>query len=148
MRKRVNKPVILLVEDNESHVMITKRLLNDTNAAKKVCRVADGKDALDYLFRRGNYADERKSPRPDLILLDLRLPKVDGLRVLEEIKGSKDLMDIPVVVLTTSENKDDMVRAYRNHANSYLVKPPDIDEFGVMIKETYSYWLRWNRRPK
>ena len=148
MRRRVNKPVILLVEDNESHVMLTKRLLNDTNAAKEVLRVADGKDALGYLFRRGDYADERKSPRPDLILLDLRLPKVDGLRVLEEIKGSEEVMDIPVVVLTTSENKDDMVRAYRNHANSYLVKPPDIDEFGEMMKETYSYWLNWNRRPK
>ena len=148
MRNRVNKPVILFVEDNESHVMLTKRLLNDTNAAKEVCRVADGKDALDYLFHRGDYADERKSPRPDLILLDLRIPKIDGLKVLEEIKGSEDLTDIPVVVLTSSEDEDDMVRDYRHHANSYLVKPPDIDEFGEMMKDTYSYWLNWNRCPK
>ena len=146
----MDKPVILLVEDDESHVMLTKRLLKDTDAAKEVCRVADGKDALDYLFRRGDYADDekRKSPRPDLILLDLRLPKVDGLEVLEEIKGSKDLMDIPVVVLTTSEDEDDITRAYHHHANSYLVKPSDIDKFGEMMKETYSYWLRWNRCPK
>jgi CheY-like chemotaxis protein len=148
MRNRVNKPVILLVEDDESHVMLIKRFLNDTNAAKEVLRVADGKDALDYLFRSGNYADERKSPRPDLILLDLRIPKVDGLRVLEKIKESEEVMDIPVVVLTTSEDEADITRAYRNHANSYLVKPSDIDEFGEMMKETYSYWLNWNRYPR
>ena len=149
MRNRVNKPVILLVEDDDSHVMLVKRCLNDTNAAKEVCRVSNGKDALDYLFRRGDYADEEeKSPRPDLILLDLRMPKIDGLKVLEEIKGSEDLMDIPIVVLTTSENEADITRAYRNHANSYLVKPSDIEEFGNMMKETYSYWLNWNRRPK
>ena len=143
----MDKPVILLVEDDESHVMLVKRFLKDNDASKEVLHVSDGKDALDYLFHRGNYADDEEKG-PDLILLDLRIPKVDGLEVLEEIKGSEDLMDIPVVVLTTSENEDDITRAYHHHANSYLVKPSDIDKFGEMMKETYLYWLRWNRCPK
>ncbi len=139
--------VILLVEDDEAHAMLTMRALEDAKVANDIHWVKDGEEALDYLFRRGKYAEKEKSPRPDLILLDLRLPKLDGHEVLQEIKKSDDLKHIPVVVLTTSESEGDMVRAYSNYVNSYLVKPIDFGEFTEMIQELGFYWLIWNRHP-
>ncbi len=106
--------------------------------------VSDGEAALDYLFRRGLYADEQRSPRPHVVLLDLRLPRKSGFDVLEKVKSEPSLRDIPIVVLTTSQAREDAVRAYQLHANSFVVKPADFSEFSALIKELGQYWLRWN----
>jgi CheY-like chemotaxis protein len=142
----VNSPVILLVEDDEAHAMLTMRALEDAKMASKTYWVTDGEEALDYLFRRGKWTD-KKNPRPDLILLDLRLPKLDGHEVLKEIKQSEDVRVIPVVVLTTSRGEADIARAYSNYANSYLVKPADFDKFAEIVRELGFYWLIWNQKP-
>lgn len=139
--------VILLVEDNPDHVELIIRSLQDHRVANKIYHVPDGESALDYFFRRGNYADPKKSPRPHVILLDLRLPKIDGMEVLEEIKATDELKRIPVVVLTTSEAEGDVAKAYDNHANSYLVKPVDFDKFTKLMSDLGFYWLGWNRNP-
>ena len=142
-----NPAVILLVEDNEAHAMLTMRALEDAKIANEIHWVADGEEAVNYLFHCGKYADKKKSPRPDLILLDLRLPKLDGHEVLRIIKNSDDLKHIPVVVLTTSKREGDMAKAYNNYVNSYLVKPIDFGEFTEMIRELGFYWLIWNKHP-
>jgi CheY-like chemotaxis protein len=110
-------------------------------------RVVDGQEALDYLFRAGNYVEPDSSPRPDVVLLDLRLPKVDGLEVIKALKDSEDLRKIPIVVLTTSEAEQDVARAYVNHANSYVVKPVDFQKFRDLMNELGYYWLVWNTHP-
>jgi len=138
--------VILLVEDNPAHAKLVMRSLEEHQILNKVYHVSDGEAALDYLFQRGAYADPASSPRPGLILLDLRLPKIDGLSVLSQIKQS-DLSTIPVVVLTTSGAEADTLRAYEHHANSYLVKPMNFEKFAQMMKDLGFYWLVWNQTP-
>jgi two-component system response regulator len=142
-----NPAVILLVEDDDAHALLTMRSFEDAKVPNRICWVKDGEEALDYLFHRGRYTDKEKSPRPDLILLDLRLPKLDGHEVLRGIKKSDVLKHIPVVVLTTSESEADLISAYGNHVNSYLVKPIDFGEFSEMIRELGFYWLIWNKHP-
>ena len=139
-----NSAVILLVEDEEAHALLVMRVLEERRVANKIYWVKDGEEALDFLYRRGRYAE---APRPDLILLDLRLPRKDGHEVLMEIKQSEELRVIPVVVLTTSESEADMMRAYIQYANSYLVKPLDFEKFEQMIEHVGFYWLVWNRHP-
>jgi len=106
--------------------------------------VNDGEAALDYLLRRAEYSDPAKSPRPDVILLDLRLPKVDGLDVLKEIKRHEKLHRIPVVILTSSDDDHDVATAYDFHANSYVVKPLEFKKFTQLMQDMGSYWLGWN----
>ncbi len=139
--------VILLVEDDPAHAEIVIRNLKSFRVANCLIHVDDGQKALDYLYRRGDFAEPMSSPRPGLILLDLRLPKVDGLEVLETVKCDPDLCQIPVVVLTTSAAEADLVRAYKNHANSYLVKPVAFQDFVEMMKVIGYYWLAWNENP-
>lgn len=139
--------VILFCEDDRSHVKLVLRSLWEQRVANKVVHVADGEQALDYLHRRGMFADPESAPRPDLILLDLRLPKVDGLEVLRQVKSSEDLKTIPVVILTTSSAEQDIAQAYRYHANSYLIKPLEFDQFVQLIHDLGFYWLVWNRSP-
>ncbi len=138
---------ILLVEDNPDHAELVKRSFKNHRVLNKIYHVWDGEEALDYLFRRGNFADAEKHPRPHLILLDLRLPKIDGLEVLEEIKKSEDLRCIPVVVLTSSEAEKDVVKAYNNYVNSYVVKPLDFEKFTQLMDSVGFYWLAWNSQP-
>jgi CheY-like chemotaxis protein len=138
---------ILLVEDNPAHAEITMRGLENNRIANIIHHVSDGEQALDYLFQRKDYSDTVKYPLPSLILLDLRLPKVDGQEVLEKIKTSEQLMNIPVVILTTSAAEIDVVRAYKYHANSYLVKPIDFKKFSDLMNDMGYYWLAWNHRP-
>ena len=138
---------ILLVEDNPDHAELVMRSFRDHHVANKIHHVTDGEMALNFLFRRGDYLEPDKSPRPHVILLDLRLPKVDGLEVLKEIKGTNDLSKIPVVILTTSENERDLDRAYDEHVNSYLVKPVGFENFNKLMTELGFYWLGWNRDP-
>ena len=140
--------VILLVEDNPDHTELILRNFEDHRVANKIYHVSDGEQALNYLHRRDEFADTMISPRPDIILLDLRLPKIDGLEVLKEIKTHQDLQQIPVVVLTSSEAEKDLNAAYLNHANSYLVKPVDFDKFTELMDDLGFYWLAWNRKPE
>lgn len=139
---------ILLVEDDLAHAEIVRRNLRDFRVANRIVHVEDGQAALDYLTRRGAYTDPNANPRPDLILLDLRLPKVDGLEVLKRIKEDSDLKAIPTVVLTTSSAESDVVKAYDNGAGSYLVKPVDFDKFAKLMAAFGFYWLAWNQYPE
>jgi CheY-like chemotaxis protein len=138
---------ILLAEDDDDHAEIVARGLAQSRVPITIHRVADGEAALNYVFRRGGYADPALSVRPDAILLDLRMPKVDGIEVLHTIKQDPTLRDIPVVVLTTSEAERDIDAAYRNHANGYLVKPNDFLDVVKMMDAFSTYWLAWNRPP-
>ena len=121
--------VILLVEDNPDHTELIMRSFQGHRVANQIYHVGDGEAAMDYLHRRGDFADAEKSPLPHVILLDLRLPKLDGLEVLKRIKSDKKLSSTPVVILTTSDAEKDLVRAYDYNANSFLVKPVDFDRF-------------------
>ena len=139
--------VVMLVEDNPAHAEIIIRLLQEHRISVQIHHVSDGEAALDYLFRRGAYADRATYPDPHLVLLDLRLPKVDGLEVLRQIKASERLRLLPVVVLSSSEVHGDIAAAYRQHVNSYLVKPVDYNTFVVLIENVVLYWLTLNRHP-
>lgn len=142
------KPVaVLLVEDNMAHAELVTRSFEEHRIANRIYHVTDGEEALDYLFRRGDYADPVLSPRPHVILLDLRLPKIDGLEVLKEIKSTQELHKIPTVIFTTSNIEVDVARAYAYHANSYLVKPIDYEKFHRLLNELGFYWLAWNHYP-
>jgi len=144
----VGEPVlVMLVEDNLDHAELVMRTLADHRVANRIIHFTDGQSALDYLFRRGEYAGP-PGARPHVILLDLRLPRVDGIEVLQAIKESPELRQIPVVVLTTSETEKDIARAYYNHANSYLVKPVGYDEFVKLMQDLGFYWLSWNTYPQ
>jgi len=138
---------VLLVEDNADHAELVIRTLEEHQISNQVRHFLDGQSALDYLFRRGEYADETNISRPHVILLDLRLPRIDGIDVLKQIKENDELKTIPVVILTTSEAEKDVIRAYHNHANSYLVKPVGFDEFKKLMKDLGFYWLGWNVNP-
>jgi CheY-like chemotaxis protein len=144
----VGAPVlVMLVEDNLDHAELVMRTLADHRVANRIIHFTDGQSALDYLFRRGEYADP-PGARPHVILLDLRLPRVDGIQVLQVIKEAPELRQIPVVVLTTSEAEKDIARAYYNHANSYLVKPVGYEEFVKLMQDLGFYWLSWNTPPQ
>jgi len=139
--------LILLVEDDPAHAEIVRRNLEDSRVANRLMHVSDGQAALDFLFQRGEYADLEKYSRPGLVLLDLRLPKVDGLEVLRIAKSDPSLSSIPIVILTTSAAESDMARAYECQANSYLVKPVDLADFKAMMEAFGFYWLAWNKYP-
>lgn len=138
---------ILVVEDNPDHAELIRRSFAEHSDRIRLIVMRDGEAALDYLFRRGAWAEPSTSPRPQLILLDLRLPRLDGFQVLGEIKRSAKLSDIPAIILTTSEAESDIAEAYARHANSYLVKPVDFDRFVDLAGEIERYWLEWNRQP-
>lgn len=139
--------LILLIEDNEDHAAFVIRGMKDHRVANTIIHLADGQEALDYLFRRGEYQDPEKSPAPNLILLDLRLPKVDGGEVLQAVKGSEALKMIPIVILTSSSAETDIIQSYGHHANSYLVKPIDFEKFTKMMETLGFYWLGVNTHP-
>lgn len=145
MNTKEDAGVVLLVEDNPHHAEIILRLLRNLRISLRIHHVSDGEVALDYLHGRGVYADPLQYPRPDLVLLDLRLPKVDGIEVLKQIKSSEDLFTLPVVALSSSGAERDIAAAYRQHVNSYLVKPIDYEKFVVMIETLGLYWLTLNR---
>ena len=134
-----NGPVeILLVEDNPGDERLTREALKEGKVYSNLHWVKDGVEALDFLNRRGKYGD---APRPDIILLDLNLPKKDGREVLQEIKSADDLKRIPVVVLTTSQAEEDVLRTYNLHANCYVTKPVDLEKFMVVVKSIDVFWL-------
>jgi two-component system, chemotaxis family, response regulator Rcp1 len=129
---------LLLVEDSEPDVRLTIEALREAKVKNRLWVVDDGVEALEFLRRQGRHAD---APRPDLILLDLNLPRKDGRQVLKEIKGDDSLKCIPVVVLTTSKSEEDVLRAYELHANCYITKPVDFNRFMEVVKSIENFWL-------
>jgi two-component system, response regulator len=138
---------ILLVEDDPDDIELTQKALVSGNVINNLHIVRDGQEALDFLYRKGDYEDEKTSPRPGLILLDIKLPKVDGTEVLKQIKSDPDLLRIPVVMLTTSKREEDIFKSYSNHANSYIEKPVAFEDFISTIKGIGLYWLITNTMP-
>ena len=132
----------LLVEDDDAHAELVILALSQNRVPNTVARVADGEQALAYLQNKAPYHD---SQRPDVILLDLKLPRLDGHELLQILKEDASLRSIPVVVLTTSAAEADRARAYQNHANSYLVKQTDYSKFNQMVQDLKLYWCMWNQ---
>lgn len=147
MGSRIKPAVILLVEDDPGDQELTRRALEDGGVAHELHVVDDGEEALDYLFRRGRYAVSDDCPRPDLILLDLNLPKVNGRQVLEQLHNDTNLCHIPVVILTTSQLEKDIQQCYDSGASSYIVKPVGIDDFIRVVHCIGEYWFDIVRLP-
>ena len=138
---------ILLVEDDDDHAELILNCLNGHNLTRRIIRVSNGEETLDYLFNRNAGPDPEKHPVPDLILLDLRMPKIAGFDVLKELKTSEGLRRIPVVILTTSNAEDDITQAYDLGANSYLIKPVEFQALSEMLDALGKYWVTWNQSP-
>jgi CheY-like chemotaxis protein len=138
--------LILLAEDNAYDVELTMTALRENKVVNEIVVVRDGAEALDYLFKRGHYAD-RSGANPALVLLDLKMPKVDGIEVLRQVKGDPALRSIPVVVLTSSREEQDLVRTYDLGVNAYVVKPVDFHEFVEAVKLLGGFWAVVNEPP-
>jgi len=136
---------ILLVEDNEGDILLTLEAFEECKVKAEISIVKNGQEALDYLFKREQYADAEK---PDLILLDINIPILNGHEVLEQIKANAVLKKIPVIMLTTSSSQKDLNRAYENHCNSYVTKPLDIKDFLDAIIKIEEFWLHLTSFPK
>lgn len=138
---------ILLVEDNPNDAELAFRALKKYKLANNLMHVCDGEEALDFIFARGKFADRNIDDRPKLVLLDLKLPKIDGLEVLKAVKSDPRTSLIPVVVLTTSKEENDVIMSYKLGANSFIVKPVDFDKFVESVRELGYYWLLLNEHP-
>ena len=138
---------ILLVEDNPDDELLTLRALQQNNMGRNIFVVRDGAEALDFLFCRNTYADRDPHDLPGLILLDLKIPKIDGLEVLNIIRTDSRTQLVPVVVLTSSKEEQDLIRGYKGGANSYIRKPVDFNRFMEYVQELGLYWLRLNEGP-
>jgi len=136
---------ILIVEDEPAHAELTKRAIRKAGNAGRIYTVSDGEEALDYLFHRGKFVDEKKYPYPGLILLDIKLPGIDGIEVLKQIKTHPVLRKIPIIMLSTSERHEDVVMSYCNYANSYLTKPVGFKEFEEKVRQLDFYWMTVNK---
>jgi two-component system response regulator len=139
--------IILLVEDNPNDEALTLRALKKSNILNPVVVARDGAEALDYLFSRGAHQGRRPEGNPEVVLLDLKLPKVDGLEVLKQVRGDERTKLLPVVVLTSSIEEHDLLRGYSLGANSYVRKPVDFNQFVEAVKQLGLYWLVLNQRP-
>jgi CheY-like chemotaxis protein len=138
---------ILLVEDDEDDVLLTLRALQEYHVGNKTQVVHDGAEALDYLFARGEYSERDVREMPTVVLLDLKLPKVDGLEVLRRIRADERTESLPVVILTSSTEERDVVNSYKFGCNSYVRKPVVFDEFSKAVRELGLYWLLLNEAP-
>ena len=138
---------ILLIEDNPEEAELTIRSLRKQNLANKLLHIDDGAEALDVIFSKGKYADNKDPIHPKLILLDLKLPRVDGLEILRHIKSDEQTKLIPVVVLTSSKEESDIIESYRLGVNSYIVKPVNFDSFTKAVSELGLYWVIHNQSP-
>ncbi len=139
---------ILLCEDNQRDADLTIRALKKHNVTNNIVWVKDGEETLDYLFRRGAYQNRSVVNTPKVILLDLKMPKIDGLSVLKEIRAHEATKLIPVVIMTSSQEESDIAQSYDLGANSYIVKPVDFDKFMDSVAEVGLYWMLHNRPPK
>lgn len=138
---------ILIVEDNPDHAEMIRMALLDLIPSDKIYTVSHGEEAINYLYHQVEYEDKRKSPRPSLILLDLKLPRMDGFEVLRQIKSDEHLRSIPVILLTTSADMCEIIRGYQYGANSYVTKPLKYDEFINRIRHIHYYWSQTNTLP-
>lgn len=138
---------ILLIEDNPEEAELTIRSLRKQNLANRLLHIDDGAEALDVIFSKGKYADNKNPLHPKLILLDLKLPRVDGLEILRNIKSDEETKLIPVVVLTSSKEESDIIESYRLGVNSYIVKPVNFDSFTKAVSELGLYWVIHNQSP-
>lgn len=145
--KHENAVDILLVEDNPHDAEMCMRALKKHYLANAIYHAEDGEEALDYIFAKGEHAERNVNHTPKVILLDLKLPKVDGIEVLRRIKGDEVTRKIPVVVLTSSREERDIIETYRLGVNSYIVKPVEFDKFVESVKELGLYWLLINQPP-
>jgi CheY-like chemotaxis protein len=139
---------ILLVEDNPNDLELAIRALKRANVTERLQIARDGEEAVDFIFGSGPFAGRKISDGPKLILLDLKLPKIDGFEVLRRIKGDQRTRMIPVVVLTTSKEQQDVVEGYKCGVNSYIVKPVNFDQFAAAVRELGFYWLQLNQPPQ
>jgi two-component system response regulator len=135
---------ILLVEDDPDDVLLTRKALEEGRMLNNLHVVRDGVEAMDFLYQRGQYSG---APRPGIVLLDLNMPRKDGREVLAEVKSDEDLKSIPIIVLTTSEAEQDILKSYNLHANAYVPKPVDPDEFVKVIRSFDSFWLSVVKLP-
>ena len=143
----MQEKLILLVEDNPDDVLLTMRAFKKSKIVNKVVVARDGAEALEFLFCTGAYADRNPNKLPQLILLDLKLPKIDGIEVLKQIRGSKRTKYLPVAVLTSSKQDQDLTKCYELGANSYIRKPVDFHQFMEAVKQLGLYWLVLNEPP-
>jgi len=143
----MNDKTILLVEDNPNDATLTMQALKQHKLANEVVLARDGVEALDYLFARGSYAKRSASETPALVLLDIKLPKVDGFEVLREIRANELTALLPVVMLTSSREEQDLLQSYRLHCNSYICKPVDFMQFVRAVEQLELYWLVTNEPP-
>jgi CheY-like chemotaxis protein len=140
-----NEVEILLIEDNPGDLELTLHALRKNNLANKIQVARDGEEALDFLFCRGEFKDRNRNQTPKLVLLDLKLPKVDGLEVLKQVKSDPRTKTIPVVIMTSSKEERDLVAGYNLGVNSYIQKPVDFDQFRETVKNVGLYWLITNQ---
>lgn len=143
----MNEKIILLVEDNPDDVTLTLRALKKNNILNEVVVAKDGVEALDYLFGSGDYAGRDASVMPVVTLLDLKLPKLDGMEVLKRVRGNERTKLIPIVILTSSKEENDLINGYSLGANSYIRKPVDFEQFNIAIRELGLYWILLNESP-
>lgn len=138
---------ILLVEDNEDDIELTQMAFSENRIANRIDVVRDGEEALDYLFCRGDHAHRKNDPLPAVVLLDLRLPKLDGLEVLKQLRDTRKTRYLPVVVLTSSQEQEDLLGSYDRGANSFIRKPVGFEQFSKVVHELELYWLVLNEAP-
>ncbi|SRR5581483_1487285 len=143
----MNEVEILLVEDNPRDLELTVRALRKGHFANSIVTVNDGEEALDFLFARGRYSDRDVNHRPKVVFLDLKLPKVDGIEVLRQVKSDERTKMLPVVIVTSSAEERDRVESYDLGANSYVVKPIEFDDFVKTIRDLGFYWVAVNKPP-
>ena len=140
-----NKVEILLVEDNPHDAELTIRALKKANLANRLIHLHDGAEALDFLFARGTYSDRNIGNKPKVILLDIKMPKVDGIEVLRQLKLNEETRTIPVVIMTSSKEEQDIIASYDLGVNSYVVKPVDFESFAKAVSQLGFYWLITNQ---
>lgn len=146
--RNMNEVEVLLVEDNPSDAELTMRALKKSNLANKLFHVKDGAEAIDFLFSQGAYTDHRVESGPKVVLLDLKLPKVDGIEVLRKIKSDDRTRKIPVVVMTSSREDRDLNECYQLGVNGYVVKPVEFDDFARAVSQLGLFWLLINETPR
>ena len=138
---------ILLVDDSETDVKITLRAFSKAKAKMNIYVAGDGQEALDFIYHKGKYQEEKKFPRPDLILLDIKMPRLDGFEVLKKVKGDPQYNFIPVIILTSSKNEEDVIKSYKNGAASFIPKPINYEDFVKVVDGFNFYWCSINKLP-
>ncbi len=139
-----NKVAVLLVEDNEDHAELARRALRTADSDCDIYHVKDGNEAIDFLDQKGDWTNIKEIPIPQLILLDLKLPKMDGIEVLKKIRATEKMRHIPVVIISSSDSPRDVAAAYNEHANSFVLKPSNFQDLEKLVTNLRDYWLTWD----